>query len=128
MNEHPIHELLNISLDKVIHMIDTSKIIGSPIDIGNSRKIIPITKVSFGFGAGGSDFESKQVKKNLFNIENSEDLFPFGGGSAGGVSISPLAFIVVENNKIDIIYANKVESIYDKLFSLFEDFSKSKTD
>ena len=86
MREHPINDLLNISLDSIIRMVDTSKIVGTPIDLGNNRFIIPISKVSFGFGAGGSEFSNSKndKKKNLFNSETSDELFPFGGGSGGG--------------------------------------------
>lgn len=125
MEEHPINKLLDISLNKVIHMIDTQKIIGNPISLGNNRTLIPISKVSFGFGAGGSEFDTnKQVKKNLFNSEASEELFPFGGGSAGGVSIAPLAFIVVDNNDVSVLYAQKGESIYEKIFDYIKSFTK----
>ena len=127
MEEHPINQLLDISLDKVIHMIDTQKIVGHPINLGNGRTLIPISKVTFGFGAGGSEFDSnKQMKKRIFNVESSEDLFPFGGGSAGGVSISPLAFIVVDNNEVSIMYSEKNESIYEKIFDYIRSFTKSK--
>ena len=127
MEEHPINQLLDISLDKVIHMIDTQKIVGHPINLGNGRTLIPISKVTFGFGAGGSEFDSnKQIKKGIFNIESSEDLFPFGGGSAGGVSISPLAFIVVDNNEVSVMYTEKNETIYEKIFDYIRSFAKGK--
>lgn len=127
MEEHPINQLLDISLEKVIHMIDTQKIVGHPINLGNGRTLIPISKVTFGFGAGGSEFDSnKQLKKGIFNVESSEDLFPFGGGSAGGVSISPLAFIVVDNNEVSIMYTEKNESIYEKIFDYIKSFAKNK--
>jgi len=127
MEEHPINQLLDISLDKVIHMIDTQKIIGHPINLGNNRVLIPISKVTFGFGAGGSEFDSnKQAKKSLFSNEASEDLFPFGGGSAGGVSISPLAFIVVDENNVSLMHTEKNESIYEKVFEYIKSFTKQK--
>ena len=127
MEEHPINQLLDISLDKVIHMIDTQKIVGHPINLGNGRTLIPISKVTFGFGAGGSEFDSnKQTKKGIFNTESSEDLFPFGGGSAGGVSISPLAFIVVDNNEVSVMYTEKNETIYEKIFDYIRSFAKPK--
>ncbi len=128
MDEHPINQLLDISLDKVIHMIDTQKIVGHPINLGNDRTLIPISKVTFGFGAGGSEFDAnKQTKKALFSSEASEDLFPFGGGSAGGVSISPLAFIVVDNDKVDVMYTEKNESIYEKIFEYIKSFTKQNS-
>ena len=77
MEEHPINQLLDISLDKVIHMIDTQKIIGHPINIGDGRTLIPISRVTFGFGAGGSEFDSnKQTKRSIFTTTNSVKVKP----------------------------------------------------
>ena len=107
-------------------MIDTQKIVGQPITIDGERTIIPISKVSFGFGAGGSEFSIKVPKKSaLFNSEQSEDLFPFGGGSGGGVSIKPTAFLVVDKQQISVIYPQRGEKIYDKLFDLLSQFTNS---
>ncbi len=127
MNEHPIHQLLDISLDKVIQMIDTQKIVGQPINLDSDRVIIPISKVSFGFGAGGSEFDAKNQKKGgIFNTEASNDLFPFGGGSGGGVAIQPLAFIVVDKEKVNIIYSQRSDNLYDKVFDFISQFTSSK--
>ena len=123
MREHPIHQLLDISLEKVTNMIDTQKIVGQPITIDANRTIIPISKVSFGFGTGGSEFSTKVPKKSaLFTSEQSEDLFPFGGGSGGGVSIKPTAFLVIEKEKVSVVYPQRSEKVYDKLFDFISQF------
>ena len=119
--EHPIHKLMDISLEHILNMVDVSKIIGQPIILDNQRFIIPISKVSFGFGAAGSEFEgnSKTKKKgDIFKNENSQ--FPFGGGSGGGVSISPYSFLVVDKNSVTLIHADKEESIVEKIVDLFK--------
>lgn len=127
MSEHPINKLLDISLDKVIHMIDTQKIIGEPIEISDNRTIIPISKVTFGFGAGGSEFDHNvKQKKSLFNVEAGEELFPFGGGSAGGVSMAPMAFLVVENNEVKILSTEKQETSLEKIFDVASKFLNEK--
>ena len=105
-------------------MIDTQKIVGQPITIDGDRTIIPISKVSFGFGAGGSEFSTKVPKKStLFNSEQSEDIFPFGGGSGGGVSIKPTAFLVVDKDKVSVVYPQRGEKMYDKLFDFISQFT-----
>lgn len=116
--EHPIHKLMDISLEHIIDMVDVSKIIGQPIVLDENRFIIPISKVSFGFGAAGSEFEGNsktQKKGGMFEEDNN---FPFGGGSGGGVSISPFSFLFVDHGKVSIIYAEKEETIVDKIIDL----------
>ena len=128
MKEHPINDLLNISLDSVIKMVDTSKIVGTPIDLGDNRFIIPISKVSFGFGAGGSEFNNskKDKKKNYFDNETSEELFPFGGGSGGGISINPSSFILVNNNDIKIVNSEGASSLVERILDIVKETISSK--
>ena len=129
MKEHPINDLLNISLDSIVRMVDTSKIVGTPIDLGENRFIIPVSKVSFGFGAGGSEFNnpSKDKKKNYFDNENSNDLFPFGGGSGGGISIHPSSFILVNENEIKIVNSEGANGLAERILEIVkETISSSK--
>lgn len=128
MKEHPINDLLNISLDSVIRMVDTSKIVGTPIDLGNNRFIIPISKVSFGFGAGGSEFTnaSPDKRKTFFNSEVSEEIFPFGGGSGGGISINPSSFILVNNDEIKIVNSEGANSLVERILEIIKESISSK--
>ncbi|MBO4896727.1 MAG: GerW family sporulation protein [Clostridia bacterium] len=86
MSEYPISELVASAMKNIKDMVDVNTIIGTPIETADGTTIIPVSKVSFGFGAGGSEFEPKksEVKDGLF-----------GGGSGAGVSISPLGFLVI---------------------------------
>jgi sporulation protein YtfJ len=122
VKEHPINSLLNVSLDNITRMVDVSKIVGQPISLGENRIIIPISKVTFGFGAGGSEFDVSKNKKKVFDVEFGEELFPFGGGSGGGISISPSAFILIDNDNIKIVRYQKDNTIYDKLFETAIEF------
>ena len=128
MKEHPINDLLSISLDSVVKMVDTSKIVGTPIDLGNNRFIIPISKVSFGFGAGGSEFNNstKDKKRNYFDSETGEELFPFGGGSGGGISINPSSFILVNNNEIKIVNSEGASSLMERILDIVKETISSK--
>lgn len=78
-----LEALVKTATEKIKEMIDTETVIGNPITTSNGTTIIPVSKVSVGFGSGGSDLPTKQAK----------DLF--GGGAGGGVSIQPIAFITV---------------------------------
>ena len=128
MKEHPINDLLNISLDSLIRMVDTSKIVGTPLDLGNNKFIIPISKVSFGFGAGGSEFTNASVdkKKTFFNNEISEENFPFGGGSLGGISINPSSFVIVNNDEIKIVNSEGNFSLVEKVLEIVKETISSK--
>ena len=88
MSEHPIQGLMATAMQKIREMIDVNTIIGDPITTPDGTTIIPVSKVSFGFASGGSDFPSKSPKEL------------FGGGSGAGVSITPIAFLVVTNGTV----------------------------
>ena len=98
MSEHPIEGLMTTAMSSIQDMIDVNTIIGEPIETSNNIVIIPISKVSFGFAAGGSEFKGKTVadnpKKEQEQPIKPTERLPFGGGSGAGVSISPIAFIL----------------------------------
>ncbi len=87
MSEHPIQNLMAETMEKIKSMVDVNTIIGLPIHTPDGTTIIPVSKVTFGFGAGGSDFQSR----------NAKDSAPlcFGGGGGAGVTVSPVCFLVV---------------------------------
>lgn len=91
MAEHPIQSLMGVTLDKVKELVDSNTIIGKPIQTQDGITIIPVSKATFGFASGGSDFGAKSTK----------DLF--GGGSGAGVTISPVAFLVIQNGTVRTI-------------------------
>ncbi len=78
-----LESLVKTAIEKIREMIDIETVIGDPISTPNGTTIIPVSKVSVGFASGGSDLPTKSDK----------DLF--GGGSGGGVTIQPLAFITI---------------------------------
>lgn len=89
MNEHPIQNLMAETMEKIKTMVDVNTIIGTPIHTPEGTTIIPVSKVSFGFGAGGSDFHSRAAKENA--------PLCFGGGGGAGVTVSPVCFLVVDS-------------------------------
>ena len=78
--EHPIGSLMDTTMEKIKEMIDVNTIIGEPITSPDGTLIIPVSKVSYGFAAGGSDLPTKKENKDCF-----------GGGSGAGVTIQPVA-------------------------------------
>lgn len=83
--------MLENTIAKIREMVDVNSVIGNPITTPDGVTIIPISKVSVGFGGGGSDFVSKNVNKH----EN-----PFGGGAGGGVKVTPVAFLIVKDGNV----------------------------
>lgn len=89
--------------------------------IDENNMVIPISRVAFGFGAGGSEFSTKNATK-AYDMELSEELFPFGGGSGGGINIAPVAFLRVSNGNMEILNVNKDNGLIDKIFEVAKDF------
>lgn len=127
MRQNPINDLLDISLENITKMVDVSKIVGQPIRVDEDNIIIPISKVVFGFGAGGSEFSTKQTGK-AYDIELSDELYPFGGGSGGGINISPVAFLRVNDGKMDIMSVEKNPTLTEKLLEVAKEYLISKND
>lgn len=93
MSEHPISDLVTNAMQSIKEMVDVNTIVGNPIETSGGVTIIPISRVSFGFAAGGSEFEQKK--------EVADGLF--GGGSGAGVSISPVGFLVVTGGDVKMV-------------------------
>ena len=122
MNEHPIEGLMITAMNSIQDMVDVNTIIGEPIETSNNMVIIPISKVCFGFAAGGSEFNNETVNeyKKKDKEEEAKYRLPFGGGSGAGVSISPVAFIVVMQDSIKIMPIEHSSAI-DKLMDYVPD-------
>lgn len=84
---HPISDLMTETMSKIKEMVDVNTIIGNPIVAADGTTVIPVSKVSLGFGAGGSEFASKHAA--------SGSPLAFGGGSGAGVTVSPVCFLVI---------------------------------
>ena len=95
MEKHPIGDLMETTMQKIREMVDVNTIVGSPIVTADGITLIPISKVSFGFASGGSDFQTKHQQANQNNS--------FGGGSGAGVNIVPVAFIVIKDGNVKLL-------------------------
>ncbi|HWS42302.1 MAG TPA: GerW family sporulation protein [Pseudoflavonifractor sp.] len=92
--QHPIGELMSTTMQKIREMVDVNTIVGQPIQAGEVT-IIPVSKVSFGFASGGSDWAGKNQKPDADNA--------FGGGAGSGVTIVPVSFLVVKGDLVRLI-------------------------
>ena len=122
MSDHPIESLMLTAMNSIKDMIDVNTIIGEPIQAPNNIVLIPISKVSFGFAAGGSEYNGETVNqyKKQEKDEQIEYRLPFGGGSGAGITLSPVAFLVVQGEIVKLLPVNHSTSL-DKLLDYIPD-------
>lgn len=125
MSEHPIEGLMLTAMNSIKDMVDVNTIIGEPIQASNNTVIIPISKVSFGFAAGGSEFKGETIDE--YNKKDKDEQIqyrlPFGGGAGAGVSINPIAFLVVQSNVVKLLpvdHSNTFDKILDYVPDIIE--------
>ena len=129
MSEHPIENLMMTAMSSIQDMVDVNTIIGETIETQNGISIIPISKVCFGFAAGGSEFSGETLKE--YNKKNDDEeieyKLPFGGGAGAGVSIHPVAFLVVQGNNVKLMPVDH-DSCIDKLLDYVPDLMQKMND
>jgi len=113
------------AMNSIQDMVDVNTIIGEPIQASNNIVIIPISKVNFGFAAGGSEFKGETIDE--YTKKEKEEAIqyrlPFGGGSGAGVSITPIAFLVVQSNTVKLLpvsHSSAVDKLLDYVPDLVE--------
>ncbi len=112
MSDCSINNMVDTTIEKIKSLVDVNTIIGETIKLDDGTAIIPVSKVSYGFASGGSEFSGKKI--------NNENLF--GGGSGAGVTISPVAFLTVsKNGNIKILHVEPVLSTTEKVIDLVPD-------
>ncbi|MDY3861839.1 MAG: GerW family sporulation protein [Ruminococcus sp.] len=116
MSDHPINGLMQTTMQKIKEMVDVNTIVGDPITSPDGTIIIPVSKVSYGFASGGSDFPTKKENKECF-----------GGGSGAGVSISPVAFLVVYQGKVELVPLEKFDGAADRVVGMVPEIMEKIT-
>ncbi len=125
-------------MQNIKEMVDVNTILGDPVETNDGSIIVPISRVTFGFAAGGSDFEGAQPKgKEQKNQDGQEQNgLPFGGGSGAGITINPVAFLVVnkeqtkllpvENNMVVDRILDAAPKLLDKLQTIFNTSNRTE--
>lgn len=111
MADHPIQNLMKTAMESIKEMIDVNTIVGDAVETPDGTIIIPISRVAFGFAAGGGDYEPEEVA-------NSAKDHPFGGGSGAGVSVKPVGFLVCSPTKGIKFMPVEGNVIYDRVIDL----------
>ncbi|MEW5784877.1 MAG: GerW family sporulation protein [Bacillota bacterium] len=115
MENHPIESLMKTAMENLKEMVDVNKIVGDTVETPDGSVIIPISRVAFGFAAGGTEFDQEEKSTNG-NSHHQADL-PFGGGSGGGVSVQPVAFLVVGQGQVRLLPVDH-NAMLDRLIDL----------
>ncbi len=106
MKEQSASGILGTAIDKIRDLVDVSTIVGEPVFSAEGITIIPVSKVTYGFASGGSDFPSKT---------NAE---LFGGGGGAGITITPVAFVVINNGNVTIKSVPSGDNTAEKIVGL----------
>ena len=106
MAEKPVQEIMASSLEKIRDLVDSNTVIGSPIHTQDGTTILPISKISFGFVSGGTDFASKTQK----------DLF--GGAASAGGSVTPVGFLVIKEGSVKLMQLAEGGATIDRLINM----------
>lgn len=110
---HPINEMMATTIQKIRDLLDANSIIGEPVVAGNVT-LIPVSKLSVGFGTGGSEYATK---KQTPEKENA-----FGGGGGAGVKITPVAFLVVSGDTVKLLpMSAPADSTLDRVVDIVPD-------
>ena len=118
MEKRPISELLETTMQKVREMIDANTIVGEPIKTADDITLIPVSKLSFGFAGGGTDFSKKQEPHDAF-----------GGGIGAGVNVVPVAFIVIKDENVKLLHiAPPAATTLDRLIETVPEVFDKVTD
>ncbi len=108
--QHPIQGLMYTAMQSIKEIVDVNTIVGDAVQTPDGTIIIPISSVKLGFAVGGSEYGGA---KKVEGAKNN-----FGGGSGGGVSISPVAFLVAGEGRVRLMSVNQKTSIYDKVLDI----------
>ncbi|MFS1517612.1 GerW family sporulation protein [Bacillus sp. SCS-151] len=118
MSDHPIQGLMTTAMENLKEMIDVNTIIGDPVETPDGSVILTVSKVGFGFAAGGSEFYIEERSSQQGQQGQNSKKHPFGGGSGGGVSITPIAFLIVNPSGVKLLHLDENTHLYEKILEL----------
>lgn len=125
MDSTPIETLMKTAMDSIQKMINVNTVIGEAVETPHGSVIIPVSRVSCGFAAGGSEFPP--VENEKANKDEEQAKLPFGGGSGGGVSVKPVGFLVVGQDQIKLLPVEgnmAVDRLLDEMPNILEKLSQ----
>ncbi|QUH20731.1 GerW family sporulation protein [Alkaliphilus sp. B6464] len=118
MSEHPIEALMKTTMESIKEMVDVNTIVGDAVETPDGTVIIPISRVSFGFASGGGEYINIKNRKSEEDSQKmTKDQFPFAGGAGAGVSVQPVAFMVVGNGQMKLMSVDQNANLIDNIIN-----------
>lgn len=123
--EHQVESIMKATMSNLKDMIDVNTIVGTPIETKFNTVIIPISKVSFTFASGGSDYKVEAINEYTKNQkdETIQYKLPFGGASGAGVCIKPVSFLIVSQDSCKLLpvdYDSSMDKLIDYIPEMLE--------
>ncbi|WP_432664835.1 GerW family sporulation protein [Wukongibacter baidiensis] len=120
MDKHPIEALMKTTMESLKEMIDVNTIVGDAVETPDGTTIIPISRVSFGFASGGGEYKNNSgSEENSDNYQDGQDQgLPFAGGTGAGVSVQPVAFMIVGKEKTKLLSVDQNANMFENLVGL----------
>lgn len=116
MSNQSASGILSTTIEKVRQLVDVSTIVGEPVKLSEDITVIPVSKVTYGFASGGADFPSK----------GSKELF--GGGGGAGITINPVAFLVLKNGEVTLKHITANDNAAERVVNMIPDVIDKITD
>ena len=123
MDKHPIENIMTTTMENIRDMVDVNTVIGDPVSTAEGSTIIPISRVSFGFVAGGGEYGLKS--------ENAAPALPFAGGTGAGVTVQPMGFLVIDKDQVRLTPAQPfapIDRVIEMIPTLVNDVKKFMND
>jgi len=107
---HPVENIMKTTMEQLKEMADVNTIIGKPILTGSETMILPVSRLSMGFLSGGGEYGSRKsessIQKSTQEMAEYCGNYPFAGTAVAGLTITPLAFLSVNNGNVKVIPAD----------------------
>lgn len=114
ISEHPIEALMKTAMESIKEMVDVNTIIGDPVETPDGTVIIPVSRLTCGFAAGGGEYSSDDPQ--------NEQGIPFGGGSGGGISVQPMGFLIVAKGAVRLLPVDG-SAVIDRIVEMAPDIA-----
>ncbi len=106
-----INNLINVAMDKIKTIVDSSTVIGEAVETSDGTTIIPISRVTVGYVVGGGEYADLSSRR----VANH---FPMAGGSSGGMSLSPVGFLIIKSGDVKFVNVEN-KTLYQTFLNLF---------
>ena len=113
---HPIENIIKTTMENLQALINVNTIVGSPVRVDNNTMVMPVSRVSLGFIAGGGEYPTKNaVERSGRTLEDSDAKLPFAGTTAAGICVSPVSFLSVQSGQVAVLPAQASGCMFERM-------------